>query len=70
MFELIYTFLRICTQKGTYTFCAGVRPLLQKSLSLFAKAYVPNELKLHYFGGNPLPEPCIMFHDQHGGLIS
>lgn len=70
MFELIYTFLRIYTQKGTYTFCVGVRPLLQKSLSLFAKAYVPNELKFHYFCSDPLLEPCVMFHDQHSGLVS
>lgn len=70
MFELIYTFLRICTQLGTYTFCVGVRPQLQKSLSLFAKAYVPNELKFHYFCSDPLLEPCVMFYDQHSGLVS
>ena len=55
---------------GTYTFCVGVRPQLQKSLSLFAKVYVPNELKFHYFCSDPLLEPCVMFYDQHGGLVS
>ena len=66
----LFSFHTLFLSWGTYTFCVGLRPHLHFPLSLFAKAYVPNELKFHYFCSDPLLEPCVMFYDQHGGLVS